>query len=99
MSATILGVLFLLLVGDTVAGREAACQRGLFLGYLFETVSAFGTVGLSLGITPALSTWGKSWIVLTMIVGRVGVLTFTYIIVGGGTANGVEYAEENLMVG
>lgn len=92
-------VLFLLLVGDTVAGREAACQRGLFLGYLFETVSAFGTVGLSLGITPALSAWGKSWIVLTMIVGRVGVLTFAYIIVGAGTANGVAYAEENLMIG
>jgi trk system potassium uptake protein TrkH len=92
-------VLFLLLVGDTVAGRAAACPRGLFLGYLFETVSAFGTVGLSLGITPELSSWGKSWILLMMIVGRVGVLAFAYIIVGAGTANGVEYAEENLMIG
>jgi trk system potassium uptake protein TrkH len=92
-------VLFMLLVGDTVTGREAFCAKGLFLGYLFETVSAFGTVGLSLGITPELSVWGKSWIILTMIVGRVGVLTFAYIIVGAGTANGVAYAEENLMIG
>jgi hypothetical protein len=41
----------------------------------------------------------KGWIILMMIVGRVGVLTFAYIIVGSGPTNGVEYAEENLMIG
>jgi trk system potassium uptake protein len=66
---------------------------------LFETISAFGTVGLSMGITPELNTWAKCWIILMMIIGRVGVLTFAYIIVGTGTINGVEYSEENLMVG
>lgn len=70
-----------------------------FLVYLFETVSAFGTVGLSMGITPELDTWSKCWIVLMMIIGRVGVLTFAYIIVGTGMANGVGYSEENLMIG
>lgn len=34
-----------------------------------------------------------------MIIGRVGVLTFAYIIVGAGPARGLEYSEENLMVG
>ena len=52
-----------------------------------------------MGVTPELNTWGKGLIVLTMIIGRVGVLTFAYIIVGAGTTNGVEYSEENLMVG
>jgi trk system potassium uptake protein TrkH len=34
-----------------------------------------------------------------MIIGRVGVLTFSYIIVGSGTTKGVEYSEENMMIG
>ncbi|MFZ7128605.1 MAG: TrkH family potassium uptake protein [Desulfobacterales bacterium] len=92
-------VLFMLLAGDSATGRELAVPRGSFLEYLFETVSAFGTVGLSMGVTPLLNTWGKLWIVSMMIVGRVGVLTFSYIIVGNGAAAGVEYSEENLMVG
>jgi trk system potassium uptake protein TrkH len=100
ISITIIGViLFLLLVGDSASGRELTRPRGFFLEYLFETVSAFGTVGLSMGITPELSTWCKSLITLMMIIGRVGVLTFSYIIVGTGTTGGVEYSEENLMIG
>jgi trk system potassium uptake protein TrkH len=42
---------------------------------LFETVSAFGTVGLSSGITADLSVWGKSLLASTMFVGRLGPLT------------------------
>jgi len=92
-------VLFMLLVGDSTTGHAVTGTRDPFLAYLFETVSAFGTVGLSMGITPQLTDWGKGWIILMMIIGRVGVLTFAYIIVGTGTTNGVEYAEENLMIG
>ena len=92
-------VLFLILLGEPVHASPADCPRGLFLGYLFETVSAFGTVGLSMGVTPLLGTWGKILITLMMLVGRVGVLTFSYIIVGTAITRGVEYAEENLMVG
>jgi trk system potassium uptake protein len=92
-------VLFLILSGDTVTGGEASSPRGSFLAYLFETVSAFGTVGLSMGITPALSSWDKCWIILMMIIGRVGVLTFSYLIVGTGTVIGIEHSEENMMIG
>jgi trk system potassium uptake protein len=92
-------VLFMILVGDPAAGQQVAGLRGSFLGYLFETVSAFGTVGLSMGLTPELNAWGKYWIILIMIIGRVGVLTFSYIIAGTGAVNGIEYAEENLMIG
>jgi len=45
------------------------------LGLMFEQISAFGTVGLSVGLTPDLSTAGKLWITLTMFVGRLGPLT------------------------
>ncbi|MFZ5772552.1 MAG: TrkH family potassium uptake protein [Thermodesulfobacteriota bacterium] len=98
-SGFIATVLFMLLVGDSASGHTLSCSHGTFLGYLFETVSAFGTVGLSMGVTPELNGWGKGWIILMMIIGRVGVLTFSYIIVGTGPTNGVEYSEENLMIG
>jgi len=100
VSLGIIGVvLFLILVGDSASGHDVVSQQRTFLAYLFETVSAFGTVGLSMGVTPELTTWGKGLIVMMMIIGRVGVLTFAYIIVGTGTTNGVEYSEENLMIG
>ena len=100
VSIGIIGIiLFLILLGDSTSGHEVACPRGPFLAYLFEAVSAFGTVGLSMGVTPELDTWGKCLITLMMIIGRVGVLTFSYIIVGANTTKGVEHSEENLMVG
>jgi trk system potassium uptake protein len=92
-------VVFMLLVGGSSTDSGLNESPRAFLEYLFETVSAFGTVGLSMGITPVLSVWGKCWIVFMMIIGRVGVLTFSYIIVGRGTTDGVEYSEENLMIG
>ncbi|MBN1841002.1 MAG: hypothetical protein JW883_01820 [Deltaproteobacteria bacterium] len=92
-------VLFMLLVGDSASGHVMPNSHGSFLAYLFETVSAFGTVGLSMGVTPDLTIWGKCWIIFMMIIGRVGVLAFAYIVVGTATSNGVEYSEENLMVG
>ncbi len=90
-------VLFMLLVGQPSGGHGP--HHGSFLAYLFETVSAFGTVGLSMGVTPELSTWSKVWIIFMMIIGRVGVLTFSYIIVSAPASNGIEYSEESIMVG
>lgn len=46
-----------------------------FLEILFESISALGTVGLSMGLTPNLSTTGKIVIIATMFVGRVGPLS------------------------
>jgi trk system potassium uptake protein TrkH len=43
---------------------------------LFEQISAYATVGFSLGITGSLSVWGKLIIIASMFIGRVGVLTF-----------------------
>ncbi len=92
-------VLFLVLVGDAATGQNGTGQERFFLACLFETASAFGTVGLSMGITPELNTWGKCLIILMMIIGRVGVLAFSYIILGTRTSNGIEHAEENMMIG
>ncbi|WP_227396902.1 TrkH family potassium uptake protein [Jeotgalibacillus aurantiacus] len=51
-----------------------------FLPIVFETVSAFGTVGLSMGLTPDLSDMGKYVIMLVMFIGKVGPLTLFFSI-------------------
>ncbi len=53
-------------------------------GLLFETVSAFCTVGSSLGVTPLLSTGGKAVVVILMFVGRVGLITMLMSFTGAG---------------
>ncbi len=50
-------------------------DRKDYLQLIFEAASALGTVGLSMGITAALSTWGKLIITALMFLGRVGPLT------------------------
>ncbi len=71
-----------------------------FLSLLFEVVSAFGTVGLSLGITPFLSVIGKLCIVVLMFLGRVGPLTLV-LAVGSRVVlpREVEYPEGKVLIG
>ncbi len=65
---------------------------------IFEQVSAFGTVGLSTGITPTLSVSGRLWIILTMFVGRLGPLTMAVWIVNNKRVN-VHYPKGEVMIG
>ncbi|STO31261.1 Ktr system potassium uptake protein B [Fusobacterium necrogenes] len=66
---------------------------------VFEVISAFGTVGLTLGITPQLSVISKLLIIITMFIGRLGPLTFALAI--GETKKKVisKYPKENILVG
>jgi len=96
--AAICIAVFLIVFLDPAHGSRIQGQRQ-FLSYLFETVSAFATVGLSMGVTPVLTWHGKLVIVALMIIGRVGVPAFAYIIAGGGSTRGIRYAEENMMIG
>lgn len=73
-------------------------SRGKFLELLFEVVSAFGTVGLSTGVTTGLSTLGKYIITLMMFVGRIGPLVVALAISRRTTAR-FYYADENIIVG
>jgi trk system potassium uptake protein len=73
-------------------------SRHFFVEYLFETVSAFGTVGLSMGVTPKLSEIQKLAIVLMMFAGRVGPLTLAFSWYTAGRSE-IKYAEESVMVG
>jgi trk system potassium uptake protein TrkH len=71
-----------------------------FLSLFFEVTSAFGTVGLSLGITPFLSYLGKLVIIGMMYLGRVGPLTLV-LAVGAKVVlpNKVEYPEGKVLIG
>lgn len=55
-------------------------QEDLFRAVLFETVSALGTVGLSLGVTPTLTVASKLILILLMYMGRAGILTLSFAI-------------------
>ncbi|MCB9095958.1 MAG: hypothetical protein H6621_12890 [Halobacteriovoraceae bacterium] len=71
-----------------------------FLSVFFETLSAFGTVGLSLGITPDLSDGGKIFISLLMYIGRIGPLTLVLAVSQVKTIGGkVQYADGRVMIG
>ncbi|MBC7349437.1 MAG: hypothetical protein H5U05_05635 [Candidatus Aminicenantes bacterium] len=66
---------------------------------LFEVVSAFGTVGLSLGITPQLHPLSKLILVVTMYLGRIGPLTMLYAFSRVKPAGHYQFVEESIMVG
>jgi trk system potassium uptake protein len=70
-----------------------------FIRVFFEAVSAFGTVGLSTGITAGLSTLAKLILVATMYIGRVGILLLMSALLGDPTPTAIHYPEENLLVG
>lgn len=71
-----------------------------FLAIFFEVTSAFGTVGLSLGITPFLTVLGKLSLVVMMFVGRVGPLTLILAVGSRAvTPNNVEYPEGKVLIG
>jgi trk system potassium uptake protein len=70
-----------------------------FIRILFESVSAFATVGLSTGITADLSDFGKYVIIFTMYLGRVGVLLFMGALLGDPKPSAIQYPEEELLIG
>ena len=74
-------------------------SRYLFIEYLFETVSAFGTVGLSMGATPNLNNLQKIFITILMFAGRVGPLTLALSLTLSSIKHSIIYAEETIMVG
>jgi len=70
-----------------------------FINLLFEAVSAFGTVGLSTGITPLLSTGGRLIITATMFAGRLGPLTLILALIQGQKPAGYRHPEEIVRIG
>jgi trk system potassium uptake protein TrkH len=87
-----------LMMTETSVGEDWD-DRGQFIAILFETVSAFGTVGLSMGETPELSAGGKILVIILMFIGRLGPLTIAMGMARRKRKGAFSYAEENIMVG
>ena len=72
-----------------------------FVDVIYEMTSALATVGLSRGLTPHLSLWGKLVVIVTMYLGRIGPLTMATAIVlkAESKSDGIRMPEERVMIG
>jgi Trk-type K+ transport system membrane component len=70
-----------------------------FLNLVFEQISAFGTVGLSTGVTAKLSVAGKIIIIVSMFVGRVGLLTLALTLSRRVVTTSYRYPNAHIMIG
>lgn len=91
---------------NLIAGLLLVAEGQDLMATLYETVSAFGTVGLSMGVPGSVlslsgffGTGGKLLIMLMMFMGRVGPLTMALALAGGGTPPRVRYAEGKVLIG
>ena len=96
LSIAIITSVLLIAGGGNLPPMES---RHYFVEYLFDTVSAFGTVGLSMGVTPKLNDIQKYALILMMFAGRVGPLTLAFSLSRSIGGKGLRYAEEGVMVG
>ena len=100
-------VLLFFLVGNAVGmfaltlteGSLLASADWDFFDLAFEHVSAMGTVGLSTGLTPLLSSGGKLILAAAMFVGRVGTLTVAFAVGSKTVQTHFKYPEGHTMVG
>jgi trk system potassium uptake protein TrkH len=98
ISILVVGFATILLLMTEVGRVSYMESMGKFLEILYETVSAFGTVGLSMGITDKLTEAGRLIISLVMFTGRLGPLIIALAISRQSTKH-FTYAHEDIMVG
>jgi len=89
-SSALLAILLLLLLST---------EEGSFKALMFESISAFNTVGLSTGITASLSPVGKIIIILTMFIGRIGPLTLAFSLAERVSKGKYTYPRERVIIG
>ncbi|MBA4531355.1 TrkH family potassium uptake protein [Brevibacillus halotolerans] len=92
MTALFIVIIVSMILTITEPGKD-------FLMILFESVSAFATVGLSMGLTPDLSDIGKIVISLTMFAGRVGPLTIAFALAQRNRKEYFRYPKGKIMIG
>jgi len=88
-------------VATLILAQTETIPKEFGLEYVvFEVLSAFGTVGLSLGLTPHLTVIGKLVIMLLMFIGRVGIFTSLYSLSKRqARVSLIRYPEENILIG
>lgn len=102
-----IAILMFFILGNTIGifllsitEQDILAQDGrTLMDLIFEQVSAYGTVGLSMGVTPYLSFAGKIIIVISMLVGRLGTLTIAYAIGKSVISSNYSLPEGHIVVG
>jgi trk system potassium uptake protein TrkH len=89
----------LLMLEQSDAPHSQVGPQGLFLDATFEVISALGTVGLSVGMTPDLTLMGRAIIIVLMFVGRLGPITVFVALSREPRSQAIEYASEELLIG
>ncbi|MFC4559583.1 TrkH family potassium uptake protein [Virgibacillus kekensis] len=69
------------------------------LAIMFEITSAFGTTGLSMGITQDLTVFSKCILMILMFIGRVGIFSFLFLIRGEGKTDLYHFPKEKVIIG
>lgn len=88
---------FILVFGATFL--LSLTEHNTLLENLFEVCSAFGTTGLSLGITSDLTVFGKCIIMVVMFIGRIGIPSFLYLIGRRESEANYHYPKERVIIG
>jgi len=88
VAVTFVGVVILLVAEDAP-----------FLTLFFEACSAFGTTGLSLGITSELSNVSKWTLIVLMFIGRIGVISFVLLLKANQPKRNYNYPKESVIIG
>ncbi|WP_152397451.1 TrkH family potassium uptake protein [Paenibacillus guangzhouensis] len=88
--------LFLVITVSTVLSMT---EKDSFIAILFETTSAVGTVGFSMGMTPDLTLAGKIILNVTMLIGRLGPLTLAFALGSRNVKRGYRRPEGKMMIG
>lgn len=94
LAVMMIGLFFVFLTAFLLTVTEDASLSMI----LFESFSAFGTVGLSMGLTPDLSNAGRLLIIILMFIGRIGPLTLAFSFARTRTAK-IRYPEEDIFIG
>ncbi|MCH9655643.1 MAG: potassium transporter Trk [Planctomycetes bacterium] len=98
-SLTIISLGILVLMSSTLLVVLFENRQDIFLDHLFETTSAFATVGVSTGITSELTAPSQWVIMITMLIGRVGPLTVMIALSNRGPSYNYRYPEESIHLG
>jgi trk system potassium uptake protein TrkH len=100
VTITVLFVVVLFAATLTLSVTERPYAQGFtMLDYMFEASSALGTVGLSTGVTPTLTTVGRLIIIAVMLIGRLGPLTLVAALTFNLKPIRYNYPDEPIIVG
>ena len=98
LTVAALGMAFIFMVSLALTFTEDIDEIG-FLDLYFDTISAFGTTGISTGVPPQLSMAGKILYMVTMFVGRLGPLTLALALAPREEATVYRFAQERVKIG